>query len=331
VAAFADWQAQYAEAGIITFPVRDKRPAVRNYLKLGKQGSSRLVSRFPDADEFGFSCRPSGICVVDVDTRDERILAHALDTFGPTRLIARTGSGNFQAWYRNNGEGRRIRLWPDLPIDVLGHGQVVAPPSIGRHFRYEFIEGCLADVRELPVMKPDVLAPGTTSTQGDNHRSIPTGRRNDTLWRACMAQAKISSNIDELAEFAGELNLHHCREPLTAAEVHAIVLSAWKYQTSGRNWFGDGGVQVVAHEEVDGLLSDDPDGFLLLTILRRHHWGSDEFVVANAMHEIMPEGGWRRERFTAARKRLEERGEIVLVAARGWRRPATYKFKSAQK
>jgi len=66
-----------------------------------------------------------------VDTPDERVLADALGRHGPTPLVIRSGSGNWQAWYRNGGEPRRVRPWADKPIDILGDGFTVAPPSRG--------------------------------------------------------------------------------------------------------------------------------------------------------------------------------------------------------
>jgi hypothetical protein len=63
------------------------------------------------------------------------VLADALGRHGPTPFVVRGGSGNFQAWYRYNGEPRRTRAWPGLPIDLLGDGYVVAPPSMGSSAR----------------------------------------------------------------------------------------------------------------------------------------------------------------------------------------------------
>lgn len=129
---FQKWQPVYAERGIATFPVREaaKRPAVRNY--------SRIVSPRAPPSPRGLvqprcwaSCVASRnrITVLDVDSKDERILADALDHHGKTPVIVRTGSGKHHAWYRHDGERRRIRPWRGLPIDLLGGGFVVAPPS----------------------------------------------------------------------------------------------------------------------------------------------------------------------------------------------------------
>jgi hypothetical protein len=99
--------------------------------------------------------------------------------------------------------------------------------------------------------------------------------------------------------------------PLPEAEVIAIAKSAWEYTAQGRNWFGRGAV-VSSHDEVDELMSDNLDAFALLMKLRWHNWGPT-FIVANAMAESLPGGGWDRERFAAARAALVAAGKIKLV------------------
>jgi hypothetical protein len=156
--AFALWQPAYAERGIATFPVRDNKvPAIRGYQKVGLRGSRELAHKFADAGAFGFMCGPrSRVTVLDVDTGNEQVLADALGRRGATPILVLTASGKWHAWYRHNGEGRCIRPWPDLDIDILGaRGFVVAPPSRMAHGRYQFAQGSLDDFDHLPVMRLD--------------------------------------------------------------------------------------------------------------------------------------------------------------------------------
>jgi hypothetical protein len=127
---YQNWQADYAAHGVATFPVdADKRPMVSRYRKFGLVGSTRVASKFANAPAIGFMCgRRSGVTVLDVDTTDDRILADAVNRHGKTPIVARSGSGHFQAWYRHGGERRLIRPRPGVPIDILGGGFVVAPP-----------------------------------------------------------------------------------------------------------------------------------------------------------------------------------------------------------
>lgn len=313
---FAQWQPVYAEMGIATFPVRGKRPAVRSYLTAGLNASGQFANQFADAEAFGFACRPAKITVVDVDSTNESLLADALNEFGHTPVIVRSGSGHFQAWYRRRNEGRIIRL-AGRPIDVLGAGFVVAPPSIGKKGSYELISGSLHDLAHLPMIKniPRLTAskrPAKLVCSDDSTHTTAIGSRNSDLWRSCMVKARSCSDFEDLVAFANVKNHLALVEPLPDAEVLGIAISAWKYQVDGKNWFGTGGRIVINHEDIDGLMNTHPDAFLLLTKLQRHHWNR-EFVIANAMAEIMPPSGWTVKRFAAARKALQNAGKVILI------------------
>lgn len=295
---FAEWQPKYAAFGISTFPVNGKTPAVRGYLRVGPAASRALAARHGEATAFGLALRPAGITVLDVDTPDERLLADALNHHGMTPFVVRSGSGNFQAWYRRQNEGRRIRPDPAVPIDILGKGFVVAPPSAGARGSYRILEGTLADLAHLPVLR-NAPQPATPARAGKG-----PGARNDTLWRRCMEEARHCDDFDALLDVARTHNAAFC-PPLPDAEVVKTARSAWGYTERGENRFGQGRRIMTTHEEVDGLMHDHPDAYLLLMLLRRHH-GGRTFVVANAMAETMPGGGWSSRRFAAARRCLEE-------------------------
>lgn len=325
---FQEWQPRYAEHGVATFPVREKRPAVNGYLRMGLPASQQLALKFANDNAFGLACRPNRITVVDVDTPDERVLADALSEFGPTPFIVRSGSGNWQAWYRNTGEKRRVRPDPDRPIDILGNGFVVAPPSKGAKGRYTLVQGSLEDLKRLPPLRRVVAA------QAPLNVAIPkveTGKRNHELFRACLKAARECRQPSDVMRRAVEMNQAMFYEPLPDEEVLRVVASAWSMELSGNNWCGSSGRVVVDAGEVDELLRNHPDAFILLTILRRHHWGNHEFRIANEMAGTMPGGGWPRQRFAAARKHLEDIGEIEMMRPpSSYHGPAIYRFKGVR-
>jgi hypothetical protein len=328
VGAFAEWQPSYAELELATFPVNGKQPAVRGYIKLGLAASKQLAIKFPTANAFGLACRKSNIAVLDIDAPDERLLADMMSEVGPSPFVVRSGSGNFQAWYRHSGERRRVRPNPDRPVDILGDGFVVAPPSRGSKGTYTIIQGTLDCLANLPEMRRPAAPPAIINGPID---LVPLGCRNDSLWRECMARARDCRTISDLMEVAVILNRTVLYEPLSDEEVIRIVASAWAKELAGENWFGRGGQVIVSAAEVDELLRQDPDAFVLLTVLRRHHWGRS-FAIANAMADTMPGGGWRRQRFASARRNLEAWGLIEqLRAASKHQGPAVYKLKGGHK
>lgn len=315
MSAFADWQPRYAERGVATFPVTmaggEKRPAVKGYLKLDADVSRQLVMRFPDADALGFALGSrSRVTVLDVDSPDERVLADALGRHGETPVIVRSGSGNFQGWFRHNGEGRKIRPFAKEPIDVLGGGFVVAPPSRAVRGHYEFVCGGLDDLDSLPVLAglpSDIVVPAA------GLRPAPAkpdeGRRNDGLWRYCMQQARGCGTLDELLLRARKRN-EDIMPPLSDAEVHKIASSAWKYESEGRNFIGGGSSAILRYRVIDSLAASDPHAFALYAVLQRHHWDRDDFAIANGMAESL---GWHVDRLRGARAALLKASVIRCI------------------
>jgi hypothetical protein len=334
---FAVNQPVYAEHGIATFPLRDNKvPAIGNFQKIGRPASSKLAlnHRFRSANAFGFMTNArTRISVLDVDIADERVLEDALSRHGSTPLVALTASGKFHAFYRHNGEHRKIKPFNGLPIDLLGNGgMVVAPPSRLETGEYCFIEGSLDDLGRLPVMR------GLDADMYSRAAQIPArpiqppcqeatpaveGVRNNELWRFCMQQLSLKEHDIDAIVAAAIIRNTTFNPPLPESEAVKVAASAWGKTAQGLNWFGNGTV-ALRNEDVDDLMMEEPDAFMLLAKLRRHNWGKT-FIVANAMAETMPNGGWSRQRFAAAKGELERRGKIRCIRnQKGGNRPPTY-------
>lgn len=322
---FRDWQPTYAAHGIPTFPVQIgpdlKKPMVSNYGRFGLPASSEIARKFPDATAIGFMVgRRTGLTILDVDTSDERVLVDALALHGPTPIIVRSGSGNYQAWYRHApGEKRRIRPYGSLPIDILGGGFVVAPPSIGKRGRYEFIQGHLNDLDHLPIMRnapaivPDAPVDIEPTFTEERTGSIQKGHRNNALFRYSMRDALRCESFDELLVSARILN-RMFQPPLDDDEVKAVAHSAWKMTINGKNRFGAPPTVIVDHRTVDALAARNPDALALLMILERRHASNDNFFLAKAMATSL---GWGTRRWRAAREHLVEGGFIRRLQAGG--------------
>jgi hypothetical protein len=311
---YSQWQPEYAAHRIATFPVHisadNKKPAVKHYGRMGLVASARLVPRFADATALGFMLgKRNGVTVLDVDTPKESVLADALTRHGPTPLIIRSGSGNYQAWYRHNGERRKVRPWRGLPIDLLGAGYIVAPPSKALRGSYEIIQGSLDDLDRLPTLRAVSEAQRTASSFGASE-----GERNKTLFNHCMRHARHVENRDELLD-VGRTFGDNCIPPMEDAEVIRTVNSAWGYQERGDNWHGRGGT-VPMSLPMMSRVSDlgDASASHLFMVLQQYHHDKDEFVVANAMTETL---GWGEDRLREARRKLVEARVLRLVKQGG--------------
>ncbi|KEP68025.1 hypothetical protein DL1_16585 [Thioclava dalianensis] len=299
---FARWQPHYAAAGVATFPVTpEKTPAVTNYLKIGLPASQLLAGRFGSSQALGFAPGPkSGLTILDVDTTDERILADALDRHGQTPVIVRSAQGRWHAYYKHNGERRRIRPDASVPVDILGGGYAVAPPSRVSLGQYGFVSGSLEDLPDLPVMR------AANEPDKAPREAVGIGQRNDTLWRRCMAQARHCDDFEAMLDVAFT-EAEAMFPPLPEGEVVKVARSAWSYTERGENWFGSG-KRVASHfDEIDGLMMDAPDAYILLTYLRRHYGSFTTFTAPNDMGERF---GWTPKRMARARGVLIAQGLI---------------------
>jgi Bifunctional DNA primase/polymerase, N-terminal/Primase C terminal 1 (PriCT-1) len=320
---FAEWQSRYAAHGVPTFPVhvgRDgKRPMVSHYGKFGLSASARIAQRFPDAAGIGFMAGPhSRITVMDVDSSDERQVTAAMTRHGQTPVIVRSGSGHYHCYFRWNGERRLVRPFENTPIDVLGDGVVVAPPSRGAKTDYRFVHGNLDDLGRLPVMRG---IRSDTERNAVEPSTVREGARNSTLFAHCMRAARSCDDYDALLDVARTRN-DEFSPPLADTEVVKTARSAWGYEQRGENRFGRLGVSFEAGEATK-LICMCPDAFLLLAFLRANNRPGRTFMIANGLADTL---GWRRQRLTSARKQLQDWGYIRLVCQARQHEPALYQW-----
>jgi Bifunctional DNA primase/polymerase, N-terminal/Primase C terminal 1 (PriCT-1) len=306
---FSRWQPIYAERGIATFPVDEtKKPHIKGWQKVGLKGSAELAAKFTNAEALGFECGPRNrVTKLDVDSRNEKLLADALSTYGHTPLIARTPSGGFHAWYRHNGESRQIKPVPH--IDIIGRGNAVAPPSRVAKGAYEFVQGSLDDLERLPQMR---------LTAGPQPR-VRQGERNQALFDHCHRHARHCDDFDAVLDVARTFNME-CEPPMSNAEVFKTVRSVWKWRQNKRGQHGT----FVSVDEVDNLLDKaGPDALALWTFLRGHNGPNSIFMVTNTLTETF---GWGLRRMQIARFKLIELNELLPVRQAGEGFPALYRW-----
>jgi hypothetical protein len=300
---FAESQSVYAAHGIPIFPVliESKKPAVANYQRIGLPASRRLATqpRFRDAPAFGFALgKRNGITVLDSDSTDENVFADALSRHGETPFKVRSGSGHFQAWYRHGGERRHIRPNPALPVDILGAGYVVAPPSQGRAAQYTIISGSLDDLDRLPTLQNFVASLAVDAISGEIG-PIAIGRRNKSLWEHCMRHARACDDFAALLDVAETFNTQSLIPSLAGDEVEKTARSAWDKTEAGANWFGARSL-TPSGAFPPAKLSCDPYLFTLLTWLRDHDGPGRSLMIADALADVL---GWSVHQLRETRRR----------------------------
>ena len=307
---------------LATFPVRpNKVPVISGYQKVGLPGSQQLAFKFVDADALGFMCGPrSKVTVLDVDSSSEIVLGNAIARHGITPILVRTATRKWHAWYRHNGERRRIRPFPNLPIDILGTGGfVVAPPSKTVQGQYQFIDGSLDDLDRLPIMQPldEPSEPAAADGRGDNNNNNNDASplrgmrehdgRNKTLFLAIAPIAKQiharGGSPDELLAAALGYN-QGAAEPMTTEEVTKIRDSAWRMTIAGRNHVGAHPFVMQQREAISLIEHGDQDALVVLNFLRASHSPlAAPFFITNTLASTF---GWTRKRLAEARSRLVE-------------------------
>lgn len=311
---FSEWQPKYAAHGIATFPIGEaKKPSIRGWQNVGLKGSAELADKFVDADALGYvTGHRSNVTVLDIDTTDDKIAEDAIRQHGQPAIIIRTASGKFHHLYRYRGEHRRIRPWPELPLDLLGdNGYVLAAPSKTATGSYEIIHGHLDDLDRLKPMvgslgEVRVLRQGKPVTWSELRDG---DQRNRALWEYCMKAARHCQTDEELLERAKERN-QQFREPIMeAARVESAAKSAWKYEVADLNFYSRPRI-VIDHDTFDGLGRANPDALLLLLRLERYHGGNDRFALAKPMAASM---GWGLTRWRMARSALAQAGIIKCL------------------
>jgi hypothetical protein len=219
-----------------------------------------------------------------------------------------------------------IKPFAGRPVDVLGSGYVVAPPSRGRNANYAFLQGTLDDLGNLPIMRgldaKHVRNNGVGRPLGASER-VSQGGRNNALFRFCMRQALHCDDFDSLLDCARTWN-DGFLPPLADDEVFKVARSAWNYTERGENRFGQTGAWFPT-EEANSLITTDPDGFIVLAFLRVNNGPESTFMVANGLGDKIH---MARKRLAAARKRLEQSHLHMVRPASRYGGPALYRWKS---
>jgi hypothetical protein len=349
---FSDWQEEYAARGLPTFPVNPlapdgrKLPGVRGYGKVGLRGSHQIALKFHDKDTNGLACLAGVrrgashlvLALIDVDARGaeaDRLAADVQLIYGPSRFIVRTGNDGRHLYYRWSGEGRKIRPDPSMPIDILGGGVVVLPPSLGAKQPYEIIYGHLDDLCALTKIARAPAPPEADPPPQElgDEEPLPTALRTGLGWmRDGDARNRklfdimrhdgrhLPPTLDAFTAHARMTNTEF-GEPMGDDEVVMVATKVLKMREAGR-LFTSGGVYFSPEVDLDEL-EKNPWLCSLIMFLTRRNGPDALFWVADGLSRVL---GWPIARLSKARRVAIENGWIVQVAPAMGGQPALYRW-----
>lgn len=313
---FSQHAEDYLAHGVVGLPTQGKAPLVQNPQGLGERAIRELLAsqRFSDAN-IGFWCGSrNNLTIVDIDDSSNSTLERMVGLCGESPMIARTPSGNFHIYYRNNGERRMCRQLPkEDKIDILGKGICIAPPSI-RPDRgdnsYEFIEGDLNDIDRLPEIKLGAL-PDNFYEHNELSARNKSDSRNDDLFHHLLKRAGRCNSEEQLVGIALDFN-QRFETPLGDDEVFRAVKSAWNYKGTGNLWGGGEAHCYISSSEHADLSPDDL--YLLMKLRMSHSARKGEFALANALGTSL---GWTRPRYRKARNNLVGKNYVKITHSGG--------------
>lgn len=235
--------------GWAVFPVspKTKKPLTPHGCKDAKKQIGPIQAwwkRWPDASVGIATGSASNLIVIDEDLDEDKgvdgyqsVQAWERD-HGPlpetVRVITGRGGAHMYFHYSGSDIGNRAGILEG--VDIRGEGgYVVAPPSVhpnGTEYQWEYApdEIPLAEVDEtVKAFLGGVRSSGSTSADFKVPNTIPSGARNDTLYRlACSMQAQ---GIPDAAIEAAvrETNNNACVEPLSDDEIELLIGSALRH------------------------------------------------------------------------------------------------------
>jgi hypothetical protein len=329
MAAFADAAPAWAAVGVTPLPVSPtgKGWMVKHPETFRRPAAMALAAkpRFAAAN-LGFMCGSHNhLTVVDVDSPADTELQHALETYGDSPIIVSTPSGGRHVYYAHNDEPRKVRPDERHPIDMLGGGLCVAPPSTRPSgASYAWLRGGLPDIANgnLPKIRNGAVPVPKTRDLGQlAGPRVQKGERNAQLFRYCRQVVGYCDDLDQLTDAARTWSDSRCAEPMPDAEVVKTAASVWKYQGGKRRV-----MQNIVEAPFYSALIANLNALALYSYLSAENGPAAEFMVADGLGSAR---GWPQRFVPKARKALLDMGAIKCVRFPRKGVPALYRWNLA--
>lgn len=234
----------YVGLGWPIVPCREKRGPRGDWSSKTLNRPERIATHLGKGGTLGLLLGP-GSNLVDVEADGEQAEADVQELFGGEVPIT-------PSWQSRRGKHRLFRYDSRLAesgSSVLHHGAAeirtganckatmsLLPPSEVDGHRRDWLPGCGPEVEpaELPPAVVDKLLTGSkTSAPKAEHNgeTIPTGERNQTLFKLASAMRRQGASEGMILSALGAMN-QFCQPSLPAGELRDIAASVGKYKPS---------------------------------------------------------------------------------------------------
>jgi hypothetical protein len=237
----------------------------------------------------------------------------------PGRRRAAARAYGRHLYYRHDGEGREIKPDERHPIDELGGGLCIAPPSTKpAGGGYAWLRGGLPVIPNLPKIRRGAIQKPRDVERVPAGPRVPIGQRNAQLFRYCRQIVGYCDDLDQLIDAARTWSDSKCVEPMPEAEIVKTANSVFKFQ-GGRK-------QVMRHIVESPLykrLIANVEVWALFSYLATENGPNAEFMVADGLG---PARGWPQRFVPKARRALLDMGAIKCVRFPRKGVPALYRW-----
>jgi hypothetical protein len=278
--------------------------------------------RFAGAN-LGFMCGSHNrLTVIDVDSPADAEMQHALRKYGDTGAIVQTPSGGKHLYFRHDGEERRIRPDERHPVDELGAGLCIAPPSAKpAGGGYAWLRGDLSVIPNLPKIRSGAVQKTRDIERLPAGPRVAKGERNAQLFRYCRQIVGYCDDLDQLTDAARTWSDSRCAESMPDVEVVKTAASVWKYQGGKRRV-----MQNIVEAPFYSVLIANLNALALYSYLSAENGPAAEFMVADGLGSAR---GWPQRFVPKARKALLDMGAIKCVRFPRKGVPALYRWNLA--
>lgn len=302
---------KYSEMGISVFPCGGddgKAPLVKWSHLQNKLASEHTINKwsdkYPNANIGIVTGEISNLTIIDCDNLNLSI-NELFNEFGKTPLIAQTPRGGYHLYYTYNGEKNSQDI--DRKIDIRGQGGfVVVPPSYNHTHdkKYEFIEGDLWDIKDLPLMQKTVV-----KNNDSNKKSI--GERNTALFSYLKLEAKDCKTNNELITLAINYNDNNLEPLLSKDEVLKTSNSIWEYKLNNRLYNKSEQYIILNIDKINQIIFKYPRAYSLYSDLVRCHNKTNEFAISPRGYK--KRCGWNHTTISKSINTLIEKGLIKQI------------------